>query len=143
MKEFEESSQGTVLVAFEDKQEWGDGRDTTFEYAIRLTASLARQCSASDHGIGVLAGPESTFGAHWLDAMDYLATLPVRRAYQTPREYAGLVRPRLAQGSDVVSWLTEAADVAAYDAKSIDPSLAGEAQEKLALLKGSLALRPG
>ena len=69
--------------------------------------------------------------------------LPVRRASQTPREYAGLVAPHLAKGSDAVSWLTEAADVAAYDSTPIDPSLADEAADKLVLLKGSLALKPG
>ena len=77
VKEFEESSQGAVLVAFEDRREWGDGRDTTFEYAVRVAASLARQRSASGHGIGILAGPEPRSEAYWLDAMDYLATLAV------------------------------------------------------------------
>ena len=30
VKEFEESSQGTVLVAFENQRAWGEGRETTF-----------------------------------------------------------------------------------------------------------------
>ena len=68
VKEFEESSQATVLVAFEDRQDWDDGRDTSFEYAVRIAASLARQRSASDHGIGILAGPEPRSEAHWLAA---------------------------------------------------------------------------
>ena len=75
VKELEESSQGTVLVAFENRQEWGEGRETTFEYSIRIAASLARQCGSSGRGVGILVPPRPVPIANWLDAMDYLTGL--------------------------------------------------------------------
>ena len=77
VKEFEETSQGAVLVAFENRRDWGEGKETTFEYSIRIAASLARHCGDSSHGIGILTPPSPLPMAHWLDAMNYLTGLTV------------------------------------------------------------------
>lgn len=75
VKEFEETSQGSIAVAFETAREWGVGKETTVEYAIRIAASLARHGGGAGRSIGILAGPAPLSGAHWLEAMDYLAGL--------------------------------------------------------------------
>ena len=80
VKEFEETSQGSVAVAFETARDWGDGRETTVEYSIRLAASLAHYCGDSGQAIGILAPPSPLPVAHWLEAMDYLAGLKVGAA---------------------------------------------------------------
>ena len=77
VKEFEDTSQGTVAVAFESAREWGEGKETTLEYSIRITASVARYCGESSRPMGVLAPPDPLVAAHWLEAMEYLAGLGV------------------------------------------------------------------
>ena len=77
VKEFEESSQGSIAVAFETARDWGEGKETTVEYAIKIAASLARHSGDSGHSIGVLAGPAPLPRADWLEAMDYLAGLTI------------------------------------------------------------------
>jgi hypothetical protein len=69
--------------------------------------------------------------------------LPPRQPAQTPREYAGLVAPRLVEGMGIVRWLTQATDAAAYDSRPLSPSLAREARDKLALLPAALAVKAG
>ncbi len=80
VKEFEESSQGSIAVAFETSRDWGEGKETTVEYAIKIAASLARHSGDSGRGIGILAGPAPLSQAGWLEAMDYLAGLTVEEA---------------------------------------------------------------
>ena len=80
VKEFEEASQGSIAVAFETAREWGVGKETTVEYAIKIAASVARHEGEAGRGIGILAGPAPLPGAHWLEAMDYLAGLAVGEA---------------------------------------------------------------
>ena len=77
VKEFEESSEGALFVAFENRRDWGEGKETTFEYSTRIAASLASHSGHSGHGIGILVPPEPLVTAHWLQAMDYLAGLTV------------------------------------------------------------------
>jgi hypothetical protein len=77
VKEFEETSQGSVLVAFECSREWGSGRETTLEYSVRIAASLARLSGQVGRFSGVLAPPTPLLAAHWMEAMDYLAGLTV------------------------------------------------------------------
>ncbi len=77
VKEFEEASQGSIAVAFETSREWGEGKETTVEYAIKIAASLARHSGDSGRSIGILAGPAPLPRADWLEAMDYLAGLAV------------------------------------------------------------------
>ena len=67
--------------------------------------------------------------------------LPARKPAQTPHEYAASVGYRLADGADIIGWLAEATDRAAYDSRPLDPSLATEATSKLAILRRSLTLR--
>ena len=69
--------------------------------------------------------------------------LPTRMPAQTPDEYAAAVGPRLADGTNIVGWLTEATDTAAYDSRPFHPSLVQEARDKLAGLRRSFALRTG
>ena len=77
VKEFEEARQGSIAVAFETARDWGVGKETTVEYAIRIAASLARHCGDAGRSISILAGPAALVQASWLEAMDYLAGLTV------------------------------------------------------------------
>ena len=67
--------------------------------------------------------------------------LPARKPAQTPEEYARVVAPRLVEGVDIVRWLTEATNTAAYDPRPLGSSVAQEARGKLATLSRKLALR--
>lgn len=69
--------------------------------------------------------------------------LPARKPAQTPREYASAVAPRLLVGMDIVGWLTEATDFAAYDSRPMSPSIVQDARNKLDGLVRTLALRTG
>ena len=77
VRQFEETMQGSLAVAFELGRDWGVGKETTVEYSIRIAASLARHCGASGRSIGILAPPTPTLRAHWFEAMEYLAGLTV------------------------------------------------------------------
>jgi len=77
VKQYEEAAGGPVAVAFESRRAWGQGRETTLEYSVKIAASLARSCGDSQRTISVLAGQTPLHRATWLEAMDYLAELPV------------------------------------------------------------------
>ena len=77
LKEFEQASQGSVTVIFEARRDFGTGRETTLEYSIKITASLARLCTGSGHTIDIIAGEIPLHDAGWREAMDYLARLEV------------------------------------------------------------------
>ncbi|MCZ6788820.1 MAG: DUF58 domain-containing protein [Chloroflexi bacterium] len=80
VKEFEEASQGSVAVAFETARDWGMGKETTVEDAIKIAASLARHGGDAGRSIGILAGPAPLLQASWLEAMDYLAGLTLEQS---------------------------------------------------------------
>ena len=80
VKQFEESSQGSLAVAFETGQEWGEGKESTLEYSIKIAASLAKHCADSGRGISIMAGPTPLSKANCLEAMEYLAGLSVEGA---------------------------------------------------------------
>ena len=73
VKQFEEASQGSVAVAFEVKQDWGEGKETTVEYSVKIAASLAKHCGDVGRSVSVLAGPAPLHRADWLEAAAYLA----------------------------------------------------------------------
>lgn len=75
LKEFERASQGSVAVFFPIGRDFGEGRETTLEYSIRIAASLARLCADSGLGMDILAGQTALRNAGWREAMDYLAQL--------------------------------------------------------------------
>ena len=66
-----------MAVAFETAREWGVGKETTVEYAIKIAASLARHSGGAGRSIGILAGQAPLLEASLIEAMDYLAGLPV------------------------------------------------------------------
>jgi uncharacterized protein (DUF58 family) len=75
LKEFEQTSQGSVTVVFETGHDFGTGRETTLEYSIKIAASLARLCADSGQTIDIHAGEQLLRQAGWQEAMDYLARL--------------------------------------------------------------------
>ena len=77
IKEFEQSSQGSVTVAFDTSRDFGLGRETTLEYSIKIAASLAKLCADSGRTIDIIAGDIILHQADWQTAMDYLARLEV------------------------------------------------------------------
>lgn len=78
LKEFEESTQGSVAVVFGTRHDFGTGRETTLEYSIKIAASLAKLCADSGRSINVIAGETPLYNAGWREAMDYLAHLEVK-----------------------------------------------------------------
>ncbi len=77
LKEFEQSGQGSVSVAFETSRDFGTGRETTLEYSIKIAASLAKLCADTGRRIDIIAGETPLHNAEWQVAMDYLAHLEV------------------------------------------------------------------
>ncbi|MCH8864701.1 MAG: DUF58 domain-containing protein [Chloroflexi bacterium] len=75
IKEFEQAGQGSVSVIFAASRVFGDGRETTLEYSLRVAASLAGLCAASGRGIDIITGAEPLHNAGWSEAMHYLARL--------------------------------------------------------------------
>ena len=75
MKQFEGANRVPIAVTFPTDQDWGEGRDTTLEYSIKIAASVARECATSGNPFSILAGPSPLPNADWLQAMDYLAGL--------------------------------------------------------------------
>ena len=61
--------------------------------------------------------------------------VPARPAYQPLAEYAALAQGRLPAGRELVDWLTDAANRAAYDPASFPPAMTQEARGKLQELK--------
>lgn len=75
LKEFEQANQGSVAVAFETGRSFGEGRETTLEYSIKIAASLAKLGADSGHSMDILAGETPLRSAGWREAMNYLARL--------------------------------------------------------------------
>jgi len=75
LKQFEESRQGAVAVAFDTEHNPGAGRETTLEYSIRIAASLARLAAESGRTVDLFTGGTRLSGAGWQEAMDHLARL--------------------------------------------------------------------
>lgn len=75
LKEFEQAGKGSLAVAFETRDDFGKGRETTLEYSVRIAASLSRLCFNSGRSLDILAGAAPLPGAGWHDAMDFLARL--------------------------------------------------------------------
>ncbi len=75
LKEFEQARQGSVTVLFDNGQDYGEGRETTLEYSIKIAASLARLCADSGRSLDILAGEKPLLGAGWPEAMEFLAHL--------------------------------------------------------------------
>ena len=67
--------------------------------------------------------------------------LPYRQPYQPPYEYAAIVCPQIPDGREIIEWLTQAANRAAYDPKPFNPSIIPEAGRKLSALMRALAGR--
>ena len=77
LKEFEQANQGSVVVTFETRRDFGTGRETTLEYSIKIAASLAKLCADSGRSIDIITGATPLTNAGWREAMDFLAHLKV------------------------------------------------------------------
>ncbi len=77
LKEFEQARQGSVTVFFDNGRDYGEDRETTLEYSIKIAASLARLCTDSGRSLDILAGEKLLRGAGWPEAMEFLAHLEV------------------------------------------------------------------
>ena len=85
VKQFEGASQVPIAVAFPTDRDWGEGRETTLEYSIKIAASVGWQCLRSGNLFSLLAGPAPLTNAEWRQAMDYLAGLsPVEDPFLAP-----------------------------------------------------------
>ena len=86
IKEFEQANQGSIAITFETGQDFGEGRETTLEYSIKIAASLAKLSADSGRSIDIIAGETPQRQAGWREAMDYLAQLKVAEK-ATPAEF--------------------------------------------------------
>ena len=75
LKQFEESRQGSLAVAFDAEHDVGAGRETTLEYSIRIAASLTRLAAQSGRTVDLFTGGARLSGAGCQEAMDHLARL--------------------------------------------------------------------
>jgi len=80
LKEFEQSHQGSITVIFDTRYEFGDDKETTLEYSIRIAASLARFSADSGRSINIIAGEKALYHADWQEAMNFLARLEAGRS---------------------------------------------------------------
>ena len=98
LKQFEQAGQDSVSVIFAANRVFGEGRETTLEYSLRVAASLAGLCAASGRGVDIIAGKEPLHNAGWPEAMHYLAHLETGTGKTLP----GLL-PAVAPGKTVVA----------------------------------------
>ncbi|MEE8420197.1 MAG: DUF58 domain-containing protein [Dehalococcoidales bacterium] len=98
LKQFEQSGQGSVSVIFSANRVFGEGRETTLEYSLRVAASLAGLCAASGRGVDIIAGTEPLHNAGWPEAMHYLARLETGAGKTLPE-----LLPAVAPGKTVVA----------------------------------------
>lgn len=66
--------------------------------------------------------------------------LMTKKATQTPWEYTRRVLLHIDGGQEAVEWLTQAATTAAYDPRPVSPTMATEAQERLADLRRTVTV---
>lgn len=67
--------------------------------------------------------------------------LPSRQPHQPPYEYATIIHSQNSDGQEMVEWLTQAANNAAYDPRPFHPSMVWEARGKLSALRQTLGGR--
>jgi uncharacterized protein (DUF58 family) len=75
LKEFEQSTQGPIAVAFYIRHDFGEDKETTLEYSIKIAASLARLSAESGIGIDIFTGQGTLHNAGWQQSMEFLARL--------------------------------------------------------------------
>ncbi|MFH1381513.1 MAG: DUF58 domain-containing protein [Chloroflexota bacterium] len=73
LKEFEQAGGTSLTVAFETKNDFGMGRETTLEYSVRIAASLAKLCADAGRTMNLIAGETVLRYAGWPEIMGYLA----------------------------------------------------------------------
>ena len=75
VKEFDQTPQGEVRLAFNPGVDLGEGRENTLEYAIKIAASLARRSLLDGRPFRMFpAGPSGTT-ASWHGVLEHLARL--------------------------------------------------------------------
>ena len=75
VKEYDRSPENRVTVAFDATKSFGEGKETTMEYSIKLAASIARACYLNATPFSMTPpGPAAHFPG-WRAVLDYLARL--------------------------------------------------------------------
>ena len=95
VKQFEGANQMPIAVAFPTDQDFGEGKDTTLEYSIKIAASVGWQCVRLGNTLSILAGPTPLANADWLPAMGYLAGL-------SPGEAPSMVEAAAGESAETV-----------------------------------------
>ena len=75
VKEFEDSQEDTLVIAFDSSQDIGQGRDTVLEYSIKLAASVARYVTDQGGSIRLLTGGLPGRELPWTALLKELALL--------------------------------------------------------------------
>jgi len=75
VRQFEQPEQVALRVALAARQAWGQGKETTLEYGVKIGASLVMKGAEVGESVTLLLGPDARPQASWREAMDELAGL--------------------------------------------------------------------
>ena len=75
VKKYDRSPENQVTVAFDATKSFGEGKDTTLEYSIKLAASIARACYLNGTAFNMTPPGAGTHLPSWRAVLDYLARL--------------------------------------------------------------------
>lgn len=113
VKEFEEERNPGLALVLDTSREFGDGRDTTLEYSVKLAATLARYATATGRPFRILGAPASCLpGTSWRATLECLTdlsvspdapSLPALVAQLAPGEQAVIASPDLASASEALA----------------------------------------
>jgi uncharacterized protein (DUF58 family) len=77
VKEFEETTMGSLVITFDAARDFGEGKETTLEYAVKIAASVAKFCASQGTRVSLLPGqnPFSATRGRLVETMEFLARL--------------------------------------------------------------------
>jgi uncharacterized protein (DUF58 family) len=77
VKEFEESVRSSLAITFDATSNWGRGKESTLEYAVKIAASATMYCSGRGMRVHLLPvrGPSRPTGTSATQMMGFLAKL--------------------------------------------------------------------
>ena len=84
VKEFEDSQEDTLVIAFDSSRDTGEGPDSTLEYSVKLSASVAGHVMARGRKVRVLTGGLPDHEVPWAALLKEMALLEMGRGPGLP-----------------------------------------------------------
>ena len=84
VKEFEDSQENTLVIAFDAFQDIGEGRESTLEYSIKIAASVAEYAKGKGSTVRVLAGTLPGHETPWNQLLKDLALMEAGQGVGIP-----------------------------------------------------------